>query len=142
LERQGRHAAFARKGFGGQPGREGLATADSLLLDDQPIAVSLNISAGRTAFTPKCTYDENYRRFSPGLLLEYMVIEAFYAEGRWDDMDAATVADGHVIDGFWNGSKEMADLMIVPDTIIGRAVLQALQARRSLVDRLKAYRAK
>ena len=58
-----------------------------------------------TAFTPKCTYDEDYRRFSPGFLLEYFVIEAFYAGDGASEMDACTTSDGHVIAGFWNGAK-------------------------------------
>src|SRR5690606_10341077 len=61
------HAEFARAAYRN-------AIVDSLLLDGEPIAISINIAAGRTAFTPKCAYDERYRRHAPGLVLEYDVV--------------------------------------------------------------------
>lgn len=115
-----RHAAFARAAFGG---RAGLTAIDSLLLDGVPIAVSLNTADGPVAFTPKCAYDEAYRRFSPGLLLEYFVIKAFYEDRRWRAMDSATGIEGHIIGGFWNENLAMANLALAPDSVQGRVAL-------------------
>lgn len=100
-------AAFARAAY-----RD--ATIDSLLLDGKPIATSINLAAGRTAFTPKCTYDERWRRHAPGLVLEHLAIERFYEDTRFDEMDAATTVDGHVVSEFWNDSKRMGRLILGP----------------------------
>ena len=105
-------AAFARAAFAGIPGRQCLASMDSLLLDDRPIAFSINIASGNTAFTPKCTYDETYRKWSPGLVLEYLVIERFYGDGRFSAMDSATTVDGHVVEGLWNETAPMGELFV------------------------------
>ena len=51
--------------------------ADVLTLDGVPIAVSLIAIAGRTGFTIKSCYDEAYRSYSAGLLLEVEVIPQF-----------------------------------------------------------------
>jgi CelD/BcsL family acetyltransferase involved in cellulose biosynthesis len=110
-----KHAAFARKAFEGREGTTGLTIIDSLLLDGRPIAMSLNIAARRTAFTPKCTYDETLRKLGPGLILEYLIIERFFNANEFDDMDAATTTDGHVVLGLWNRQKQMARLIVGPD---------------------------
>jgi hypothetical protein len=38
------------------------------------------VFAGGTGFTVKCTYDEAYRSYSAGMLLETEVIRSFVAE--------------------------------------------------------------
>lgn len=101
------HARYARLAFGE-------AIVDSLLLDEKPIAVSINLRAASTLFTPKCAFDEKYRKFGPGLILEYKVIEAFYADESFDTMNAATTVDGHVISDFWNGERTMGTLIVGP----------------------------
>ena len=106
------HAAFAIAAFGGAPGRDGLASIDALLLDDRPIALSINLTSGETLFTPKCTYDERLRKFSPGLVLEFFVIERFYDEGRFAAMDSATTVGGHVVQNLWNEVMPMGNLVI------------------------------
>lgn len=109
-----RHADFARRAFAGAAGMEGLASIDSLLLDGQPIAMSINIASGNTAFTPKCTYDEDLRKYGPGLALEYLIVERFYAAGEYDDMDAATTTGGHLVLGLWDAQKPMGRLIVGP----------------------------
>ena len=120
------------------------AVVDSLLLDGEPIAISINVLGGRTVFTPKCTYDETWRRNAPGLVLEYMAVQQFYADEGYDEMDAATTVDGHVVSELWNGSKEMGRLVIGPADWRTRAVaalweqLLALRARaRRVLPRRK-----
>ena len=108
------HAEFARRAYGGTGPAQGLASTDSLLLDGRPIAVNVNISTGGTVFTPKIAFDETYRRFSPGLVLEYLVIEAFHAAADGSTMDASTTVDGHVVQGLWNAEKAMATVIVGP----------------------------
>lgn len=118
-----RHADFARRAFCGMGQNAGRLVIDSLLLDGRPLAISLNIVGGDgTAFTPKCAYDESWRSFSPGLLLEYFVIQAFYERQTFSKMDSATTVGGHVIAGLWNDKAEMGDLIIRSRSIGGGAL--------------------
>ncbi len=101
---------FAIDALSGDEGVAPACRADVLTLDGAPIAVSLIAFAGGTGFTVKCTYDETYRSFSAGLLLEIDVIRAFLS-GNWaNKLDSAT-AGSHVIDGLWGDRMEVADLM-------------------------------
>lgn len=102
------HAQFLRDAIVDNPD----ASIDVLLLDEQPIALSLNLATAGTLFTPKCAYDETFRRYSPGLLLEYFVIEAFYADASIEQMDAATTVDGHLVGTLWNAWQPMGSVLI------------------------------
>ncbi|HEV7277033.1 MAG TPA: GNAT family N-acetyltransferase [Devosiaceae bacterium] len=132
------HAEFARRAYGGQGAAKGLASVDSLLLDGQPIAISINIQAGSTAFTPKCAFDETYRKYSPGLVLEYLVIEAFYADDSCAEMDAATTVEGHVVQGLWNDEKPMATVIVGPRGWRTAALATLEVQREALKKRAKA----
>jgi hypothetical protein len=67
------------------------------------------------AFTPECAYDEEYWRYCPGLVLEYLVIRAFYRNHAIAEMDAATTRAGHVVSTLWNSWKDMGTLVLGPD---------------------------
>lgn len=123
-------AAFARAAY-----RD--AVIDSLLLNGEPIAISINIAKGRTAFTPKCTYDEAWRRHAPGVVLEYLAVRAFYADERFDAMDAATTVDGHLVSELWNGSKPMARLVIGPADWRTRLLARSWESGLALRDKAK-----
>lgn len=118
------HAEFARQAFAGTAAERG--SIDSLLLDGQPIAVSMNLQTGDTIFTPKCAYDEAYRKYCPGLVLEYFVIDAFYGEDCVE-MDSATTVDGHVIQGLWNSEKPMGTVLVGPRGLQTQALAQMQQ---------------
>ncbi len=112
---RGEDAAFARSAFSPRPDGLSLINTDTLLLDDHPLAISFNLQARDTAYTAKTAYDETFRRYCPGLVLEYFVIKAFYEDGSIEDMDAATTEEGHVVACLWNGSKEMGTVFVGPD---------------------------
>ncbi len=104
------HAAFARAAY-----RPGLAAIDSLLLDGKPIAMKLSIRNGDIAFTPKIAYDESYKKLGPGMALEYMLLEAFYAAEKPVAIDAAATVEGHSALNFFNNQKQMATLIVGRD---------------------------
>jgi CelD/BcsL family acetyltransferase involved in cellulose biosynthesis len=100
---------FAINAFTGEEANS-ICRADVLTLNGAPIAVSLITLAGRTGFAVKASYDESYRSYAPGLLLETEVIRSFLS-GNWASrLDSAT-AGTHVIDSLWPGRIEVADLM-------------------------------
>jgi hypothetical protein len=101
--------AFAAEAFTGSE-TDSICRADVLAVAGKPIAVGLTLFAGRTGFAVKCAYDENYRAYAAGLLLEVEVMRSFLTEGWALRLDSGT--DGkHVIDEFWPGRLEVADLI-------------------------------
>jgi CelD/BcsL family acetyltransferase involved in cellulose biosynthesis len=133
---------FAVDAFNCDDGVASACRADVLTLDGTPIAVSLIVTLGSTGFTVKCTYDEAYRSFSAGLLLEIEVMRAFLS-GNWaTQLDSAT-AGSHVIDGLWGDHIEVADLMFslapsAPELRFG-AFRFADRLRRETRNKLKSW---
>jgi CelD/BcsL family acetyltransferase involved in cellulose biosynthesis len=100
---------FAVQAFTGDEATS-ICRADVLTLDGEAIAVSLVAFAGDTGFTVKCAFDEAYRTYSAGLLLELEVIRSLCAEKWARRLDAAT-AGAHVVDDLWSGRVVVADLI-------------------------------
>ncbi len=132
---------FARDAFTGDA-ENSVCRADVLKLSGAPIAVSLVVFAGSTGFTVKCAYDQNYRSYSAGLLLEIEVIRSFLTE-RWASrLDGATNG-AHVIDSLWPGRIEIADLMfsLAPRHASWRlsALTRVEHAKQSVKTAAKAF---
>jgi CelD/BcsL family acetyltransferase involved in cellulose biosynthesis len=134
---RGRDADFARAALAPRRDAPGMVSVDALLLDERPIALSVNMQARGAMFTPKCSYDEAFRRYSPGFVLEYRVIEAFYQDDDATEMDACTTSDGHVISGFWNEAKTIGTLVVGPDSWQTHLLARSAQVTHSARARLK-----
>lgn len=102
-------AAFARTLFccdhGPVTGR-----ADLLLLDARPIAASLALVSGRTAYLLKTTYDESLSRFGPGVLLEDEIIRAMHETGFADRLDSAS-EPGTPLDSLYGARAAVGDVI-------------------------------
>jgi CelD/BcsL family acetyltransferase involved in cellulose biosynthesis len=128
--------AFARRAFS-PSARCPVARADVLSLDGKPIAVGLTVQAGRTGFTIKNAYDEAYRNYSAGLLLEEDVVRDFL-EGDWAERLDSSTSGKHVIEALWPGRIEIADLVFCADPQVGQATFQGLVRREQLRRKLRA----
>ena len=127
---------FAIDAFTGDE-RNSICRADVLTLDGTPIAVSLITLAGRTGFAVKACYDESYRSYGAGLLLEAEVIRSFLS-GNWADrLDSAT-AGAHVLDSIWVAQIDVADLVFPLSPRCPQLRLSALKASLQLTSKIRA----
>lgn len=96
----------------------------ALLLDGRPIAMLATFVAPPAAFSFKTAFDEDYARFSPGVLLQcenLLVLDR--ADIAWSDSCAA---EGHpMIDHIWRERRAIGRLSIA----IGGRVRRSLFAR-------------
>ena len=126
---------FAKAAFTGDEANS-ICRADMLTVSGVPIAVSLIALAGRTGFAVKACYDESYRRYSPGLLLETEVIRSFLS-GDWANrLDSATLGT-HVLDDLWPGRTEVADLMFSLSPRYPKLRLSALKISNQATDNIR-----
>jgi len=138
-------AAFARRAFGDNDGRP-IARADLLYLNDRPIAASLSVYAGKTAFLLKSAYDETYRTYSPGLLLEQNIMEYFF-DTRWvERLDSAVTVSAHVLQNLWNKTIPIGDFFLCANGAMSpgrfRNYMQIEELRRLFRRNLKYIVAK
>lgn len=132
-------SAFARALFGGS-GPVSLR-ADLLCLDGEAIAASLALVAGGTATLLKTAYDETFRSFAPGVLLEAEIVRAFHETCFAERLDAAT-HPGSVLDSLYPDRVTIADLVATPPgtttAIVGLGALVArARLQRQVSDGLK-----
>jgi CelD/BcsL family acetyltransferase involved in cellulose biosynthesis len=99
--------------------RESLAMAASrgrlerltLTLDGRPLAMLATFLAAPGAFSYKTAFDENYARFSPGVLLQRENLAMLERQDiAWSDSCAA--ADHPMIDHFWRERRPVGRLSI------------------------------
>ena len=113
-------------------------------LDDRPIAMLVNFLAAPGSFSFKTAYDEEFARFSPGVLIQIenlAILER--ADIAW--MDSCAAADHPMIDGLWTGRRDVIRVTVrlsgIRRTIIFaacRAVEGGWAAFRRLVSRIRA----
>lgn len=132
-----RTRGFAMRAFAGDAAGS-TCRADVLTLDGAPVAVGLTALAGHTGFTVKSTYDEAYRSYAAGLLLEVEVIRSVLSEKWATRLDSGTPGT-HVIDGLWPGRLEVADLMFSLSPQMGELRLRTLQRSDAMVRTLKTW---
>lgn len=82
-----------------------------LALDGKPIAMMYAIADGREAWLGKIAYDENWARFSPGVLLILHATEQMFAEGI-TQADSCAIPDHPMINQLWRDRLHVADVMI------------------------------
>ena len=82
-----------------------------LFLDDRPLALKCNFLSGDGGFAFKIAFDETYRAFSPGFLLEVENVRRLHrrSEIRW--MDSCAAAEHAMINRLWPGRRTMATVL-------------------------------
>lgn len=90
----------------------GLIAIHFLSLDDKPISISIVLHSGSGAFTWRTSYDEHYRRFSPGIL----ALEGTTTHLLSNPSVRSTDSCNHLDIGFqaqrWAERHEIVDLVI------------------------------
>ena len=106
------HAAFARTVFAGSEGPVRVR-ADTLSLDGRPLAISLALVMGGTAFLLKTAYDEGARALAPGLVLEAEIVRALHGDAFAERLDAATT-DASALESLYREREAVAEIVAVP----------------------------
>ena len=82
-----------------------------LFLDDRPLALKCNFLTGDGGFAYKIAFDETYRAFSPGFLLEIENVRRLHRRAglRW--MDSCADAQHAMINRLWPARRTMATVL-------------------------------
>jgi len=106
-----RAATFTRN-FVRSLANEGLATIESLYVGNRPVAMQVLLRSGHTAFTWKVAYDQDFRDFSPGILLLQDLTAALLAEPQISRTDSCCYDENSYIGEFWKERQPVADMLI------------------------------
>jgi len=117
-------AAFAR-------GRLHMVGVD---LDGRALARCLSILAGEGSYAFKTAYDEEFARYSPGVIVEVDRIREFHGLPGAQWMDSFTAPDNEVLNSVWKGRRTIQRLVIGTDARgrLAAASLPILQRMKRL----------
>lgn len=85
-----------------------------LALDGKPLAMMFAMTEGRYAWLGKIAFDEDFARFSPGVLLILDATAALMADPAIDHVDSCAITNHPMIDRLWR------DRLLFCDVLIGR----------------------
>jgi hypothetical protein len=119
---------------------DGHARIDRLMQHGRPLAATITLRSGATAWLWKIAYEEEVARASPGVQLALDVTEQLLAQPDILRADSCATADHPMIDHLWRERLALADLMIAPSAAaLGQlAIMRRLEAlRRALIAAAK-----
>ncbi len=91
---------------------DGHARIDRMLLDGKPIAATVTLQSGDTAWCWKIGYNEGMARFSPGVQLICELTEQLAADRRVARTDSCATADHPMINHLWRERLSLSDRLI------------------------------
>ena len=110
--------------------RRGRLERLALRLDGRPIAMLASFLTPPGAFSYKTAFDEDYARFSPGVLLQCENLSLLEREGI-DWVDSCASADHPMIDHFWREQRSIARHSLGIGGPVRRAIFNLLCRRET-----------
>ena len=109
----------------------------SLECNGQAVAMEVLVRGAEGMFIPKCSYDETYAECSPGVLLQWAVIEQFFHDMGAAWMDTCTYDGNEYVLGLYPDRLKIESLLIVlGHNVVDRAAVQAFCKAKPLHQRL------
>jgi CelD/BcsL family acetyltransferase involved in cellulose biosynthesis len=106
-------------------------------LDGRPVAAKCNfLAAAGGGFTFKIGYDEAFKRYSPGTLLEIENIRRFHDRPALAWMDSCATPDHFMINRLWLDRRAVLTCVTATGRVPGDLVVSALPLARWLYRRL------
>jgi CelD/BcsL family acetyltransferase involved in cellulose biosynthesis len=99
----------------------------ALQAGDRVLAMTCDLLAGETLFGFKSAFDEDLRRFSPGVQLQVENFARFDADDRSSLFDSCAEADNEMINGLWPDRRPLATLALAGPGPTGRLIGRALE---------------
>ncbi len=81
-------------------------------LDGRPVALKCNLIAAPGSFAFKIAYDEEYARFSPGVLLEMENIRLLHGLSEVEWMDSCAEPNHFMMNRVWTERRTISDLVV------------------------------
>ena len=109
----------------------------ALHVDGRPIAHKLNFLSGPGSFAFKIAFDEEYARYSPGVLLEWENIRRLHAQSKVKWMDSCADPSHPMFDRLLADRRTIQDVVIGAGRPLGDWVVAATPLLRLLNRKLR-----
>lgn len=115
----------------------------ALRLDGKAVAMRVNMLCLPGSYAFKIAFDENFLRFSPGVLLELQNIRSLHGVPAIEWMDSLAVSNHPLMNRVWVGRTALVSVLVAPGRLAGQFLLSlipVLRMIRRLVKRSKSTR--
>jgi CelD/BcsL family acetyltransferase involved in cellulose biosynthesis len=109
----------------------------ALKVGGRPVAMKCNLLADGGAFTFKIAYDEDYAKYSPGLLLELENIRCFHRSPALRWMDSCAEASHFMANRLWPDRRSLMTLVTASGSTAGELVVSSLPLLRWIARSLR-----
>lgn len=109
-----------------------------LYLDGKPLALKCNLVSGTGSFAFKIAYDEQYARYSPGVLLELANVRALHEDRSIHWMDSCAIAQHFMINRLWTERRLIQSLVVSTGRTPGDLVVSVLPMLRWFKRKLRS----
>lgn len=106
---------------------------------DESVAYQCNLLAQDRAFRFKIAYDEDYRRFSPGALLDLDTVATFRTEDELKVFDSCTSPEDEAVLQFFTDSIAITTLLVPLSGVRGRVAARATPAVTAAGRRIRQW---
>lgn len=107
-----------------------------LRLDGKPLAMLVNFLSSTGSFSFKTAFDEDYARFSPGVLLQRENLKILERPGI-DWMDSCAAEDHSMIDSLWSGRRHIGRFSIELKGLSRTAMFRGVRLGEDLMAHIK-----
>jgi hypothetical protein len=112
-----------------------------LRLDDRPIAMQYNLVSHQAVFALKIAYDEDFKRYSPGMLLGVEAFKLFHGRPDISWVDSCPTAPVNIErEDLWNESRLIRHVLVSTSDKVGKTILRLLPTARRLQRALRSLR--
>ncbi|WP_417622721.1 GNAT family N-acetyltransferase [Parasphingorhabdus sp.] len=128
-------SAFFRQALAGAAAAGQLERRD-IRLDGKPLAMLVNFLSPPGAFGFKTAFDEEYSRFSPGVLLQIENLKFLDLRAlQW--IDSCASQDHPMIDSLWSDRRHIGRFSIELQGLCRRAVFRGVRLGETLMTKIK-----
>jgi CelD/BcsL family acetyltransferase involved in cellulose biosynthesis len=106
-----------------------------LNLNQMPIAYTLDILAPPTGFCLKSAIHPDYRKYSPGVLMEFETLKFYLGDTTLELLDSCTHPENAMLNELWPDKRKIMDLMIARSGPIYGAMFACVRAAKALLQR-------
>jgi CelD/BcsL family acetyltransferase involved in cellulose biosynthesis len=99
----------------------------SLEAERRPLAMLCNLAAGNELFNLKVTFDEELRRYAPGIQLEIETMRIFAESRKEEVFDSCADPDNDLLNRLWPNRVRATTMLIGPGGPGGKAIGDVLQ---------------
>lgn len=119
--------------------RQGRVEILRLRVGNETIAMLVNFLADTGSFSFKIAYDEDYARYSPGILIEKANLQRL-ADPKFGWMDSCAVEDHPMINSLWRGRREIVRIALPRKGLRAAVIFRAARLVETGWSAIKQFR--